>query len=149
MSKDLAENRRARFDYEIMETYEAGIELLGFEVKAIKTGRGNLTGSFAIVKNNEVFLLNANVPPYQPKNAPKDYDPQRTRKLLLKKSEVKELLGKTSQSGLTLIPLKIYLKRGMIKILLGLARHKKKGDKRETIKKRETQRDIDRVMKKF
>lgn len=147
--KDLAENRRARFDYEILDTYEAGIELLGFEVKTIKTGRGNLTGSFAVVKNNEVFLLNANIPPYQPKNAPKDYQPDRTRRLLLKKTEIKELLGKTSQSGLTLVPLKIYLKRGMIKILLGLARHKKKGDKRETIKKRETQRDIDRAVKNF
>lgn len=147
--QSLSENRRASFDYEILETYEAGVELYGFEVKAIKTGRGNLTGSFAVIKNNEAFLLNANIPPYQPKNAPKDYDPLRSRKLLLKKSEIRELLGKTSQSGLTLVPLKIYLKRGMIKILLGLARHKKKGDKRETIKKRETQRDIGRAIKNF
>lgn len=146
--KDLAENRRARFDYEILDTYEAGIELLGLEVKAVKTGRGNLTGSFAVVKNNEVFLLNANIPAYQPKNAPKDYDPLRSRKLLLKKSEIKELLGKTAQKGLTLIPLKMYNKNGRVKLLLGLARHKKTGDKRETIKRRETEREMKRVMKR-
>lgn len=144
--KDLAENRRAHFDYEILETYEAGMELLGTEVKAIKTGKGNLTGSFAVVKNNEVFLLNANIPPHQPKNAPKDYDPQRTRKLLLKKSEIKELLGKTAQKGLTLVPLKMYNKRNKIKILIGLARNKKTRDKREDIKKRDVDREVKRTL---
>lgn len=144
---NLAENRRVGFDYEILDTYEAGIELKGFEVKAIKTGHINLTGSFAMIKNNVAFLLNATIPPYQPKNAPKDYDFQRTRRLLLHKSEIKELVGKTAQKGLTLVPLKMYNKRGKIKILLGLARAKKKGDKRETIKKRETEREIDRVIK--
>lgn len=145
---ELAENRRARFDYEILETYEAGIELLGFEVKAIKTGRGNLTGSFAVIKNSEAFLLNANVPPYQPKNSPRDYDPQRTRRLLLKKSEIRELFGKTTQKGLTIVPLKAYTKRGKVKILLGLARSKKKSDKREVIKQRESQREIAQEIKR-
>lgn len=143
----LSENRKAGFDYEILETYEAGMELLGFEVKAIKTGRCSLVGSFAVVKDNQVWLLNANIPPYQAKNTPPSYQPNRTRRLLLKKQEIKELFGKISRSGLTLIPLKIYAKRGIIKALLGLARHKKKSDKRETIKKRETERDISRVIK--
>lgn len=142
---DLAVNRRARFDYEILETVEAGIELHGFEVKAIKTGHINLTGSFAVIKNNEVWLLNTTVPPYQPKNAPTDYDQIRTRRLLLKKSEIKELIGKAAQKGLTIIPLKVYTKRGRIKVLLGLGKHKRKEDKREVIKKRETEREIRRI----
>lgn len=142
----LAENRKARFDYEILETYEAGMELLGTEVKAIKTGRGNLTGCFAVIRNNEAFLLNANIPAYQPANAPKNYDPQRTRRLLLKKAEIRELLGKTAQKGLTLIPLKMYNKNGKIKVLLGLGRNKKKSDKRETIKKRDVEREVKRTL---
>lgn len=148
MSKDLAENRRARFDYDILETYEAGMELLGTEVKAIKIGHGNLTGSFAVIRQNQAWLLGANIPPYQPANAPRDYDPERTRRLLLKKAEIKELLGRTARKGLTLVPLKMYNKNRKIKLLLGLARHKKTSDKRETIKKREMEREIDRVIKR-
>lgn len=140
-------NRKAYFDYEILETYEAGIELLGLEVKAIKTGRLNLTGSFAVVKNKEVYLLNANIPAYQPKNASADYDPYRSRRLLLHKSEIKELIGKSAQKGLTLVPLKVYTKHNRIKILLGLGKYKKKIDKREIIKKRETEREVERVLK--
>ena len=145
---DIISNRRAYFDYEILETYEAGMELFGFEVKSVKTGHGNLSGCFAVIRNNEAYLLSATIPAYQPKNAPKDYDPTRTRRLLLHKSEIKELLGKTAQKGLTLVPLKLYNKNGKVKILLGLARHKKSGDKRETIKKRDTEREINRAMKK-
>jgi len=164
-------NRKAHFDYEILETYEAGIELFGFEVKSVKTGRLNLTGSFAVihpvrsqipkefadakshrtssgVKGWEVWLLNAHIPAYQPKNAPPDYDPTRSRRLLLHKSEIKELIGKSAQKGLTIVPLKVYTKRNRIKILLGLARHKKKTDKRELIKRRETEREIERVLKR-
>ena len=144
----LAENRRARFDYEILETYEAGIELYGFEVKAIKTGRSSLAGSFVVIKNNEAFLLNTVVSPYQVKNTPSNYNPDRSRKLLLHRREIEELVGKTAQKGLTIIPLKVYTKRGKIKLLLGLARHKKKGDKREVIKRRESQRDIARELKR-
>lgn len=145
---ELSVNRRAHFDYEILETIEAGIELRGFEVKAIKTGHISLTGSFAVTKNNEVWLLNATVPPYQPKNTPTDYDPIRTRRLLLKKLEIKELIGKAAQKGLTLVPLKVYTKRDRIKVLLGLGKHKKKADKREVIKKRESKREIDRTLKR-
>lgn len=144
---NLAENRRTHFDYEILETYEAGIELFGFEVKAVKTGRVNLTGSFAVIKDNEIWLLNASVPAYQPKNAPPDYDPTRSRRLLLHKSEIKELIGKSAQKGLTLVPLKVYNKRNRIKVLLGLGKHKKKIDKREIIKKRDAQREAERVLK--
>lgn len=145
---DLAVNRRAYFDYEILETYEAGIVLFGFETKAVKTGRINLAGSFAVIKNNEAWLLNASIPAYQPANTPESYDPVRTRRLLLHKSEIKELIGQSAQKGLTIVPLKMYNKRNRIKILLGLARHKKSRDKRETIKKREAERDIKRVLKR-
>jgi len=145
---DLSQNRRARFDYEILETYEAGMELLGTEVKSVKSGQAGLSGSFAVAKGEEFWLLNASVPPYQPKNSPKDYNPLRSRRLLLHKKEIKELIGKTSERGLTLVPLKLYNKAGKIKILLGLARNKKKKDKRETIKKRETEREIAREIKR-
>ncbi len=144
---DLADNRRARFDYEILETIEAGIELRGFEVKSVKTGHINLAGAFAVIKNNEAWLLNTTIPPYQPGNTPSDYDPTRSRRLLLRKSEIKELIGRASQKGLTLVPLKVYTKKSKIKVLLGLGRHKKKGDKRETIKKREAEREMERATK--
>jgi SsrA-binding protein len=146
-----AENRRAHFDYQILETYEAGIELKGFEVKAIKSGRVSIASSFALPRAGsrgvELFLLNADIPPYQPANTPGDYDPKRSRRLLLKAHEIKTLLGKTKAEGLTLIPLKMYNKRGLVKVLLGLGRPKKKGDKREAIRKRETKREIERTLR--
>ncbi len=145
---EISVNRRAYFDYEILDTYEAGIELLGFEVKAVKTGRINLAGAFAVIKDSETWLLNATISPHQPKNAPSDYDPSRSRRLLLHKSEIKELIGAAAQKGLTIVPLKVYTKHNRVKILIGLARHKKKGDKRETIKKRETEREIERTLKR-
>ncbi|QQG44943.1 MAG: SsrA-binding protein SmpB [Candidatus Sungiibacteriota bacterium] len=144
---DIAVNRRAYFDYEVLDTYEAGIELRGFEVKAIKTGHINLSGSFAVIKNNEAWLINATIPPHQPKNAPPDYDPIRTRRLLLHKSETKELIGASAQKGLTIVPLKVYTKRNRVKILIGLARHKRKTDKREIIKKRDTEREVKRALR--
>ena len=148
MYMEIASNRRAYFDYEILETYEAGIELFGFEVKAVKSGRINLTGAYAVVKDNEVWLLNATISPYQARNTPADYDPTRSRRLLLHKSEIKELIGKSAQKGLTIVPLKVYTKRGRIKISLGLAKHKKSSDKRETIKRREAEREIKREIKR-
>ncbi|MCX6702291.1 MAG: SsrA-binding protein SmpB [Candidatus Wolfebacteria bacterium] len=140
----IAENKRAYFDYSILETYEAGIELLGFEVKAIKSGRMNLGGSFVVLRGGEAWLLNADIPPYQPLNTPEDYDSKRTRKLLLKKSELEGLIGRTKEKGLTLIPLKAYTKNHRIKLEIGLARSKKAPDKRESIKKREALREIRR-----
>ena len=147
MAKPLSENRRARFDYDIIDTYEAGIELKGFEVKSVTNGRGNLTGAYAIVRGGEVWLLNMEIPPYQPANMPSDYDSTRTRRLLLKKEEIKVLTGKIKERGLTLIPLKLYSKNRRIKIALGLGKAKKKYDKREAIKKRETEREIRRHLK--
>ncbi len=144
----IATNKRAYFDYQILETYEAGVELLGFEVKSIKTGRINLAGSYAVIKDNQIWLLNADIPPYQPKNMPKDYDSKRTRRLLLKKSEIKNLIGRTQEKGLTLVPLKVYTKSktGKIKIEIGLAKSRRKADKRELIKKREAEREIKKMV---
>ena len=144
---DISVNRRAHFDYEILSTYEAGIALFGFEVKAVKTGRINLAGAYALIRGGEAWLLNATIPPYQAANTPLDYDPTRTRRLLLHKSQITELIGATAEKGLTMVPLKVYTERNRVKILLGLGRHKKKGDKRESIKRRETNREIERTLK--
>ncbi|MEK7086772.1 MAG: SsrA-binding protein, partial [Patescibacteria group bacterium] len=114
----LSENKKAGFDYEILEKFQAGIELTGHETKSAKTGRLNLTGSHAIVRDNEIFLVGANIQSFQPGNAPESYDPQRTRKLLLKREEIKYLLGKT-KAGLTLVPLRAYTNRGLIKLEIG------------------------------
>ncbi|MFH1462685.1 MAG: SsrA-binding protein SmpB [bacterium] len=138
----LAENKKAYFNYEILEKFEAGVVLIGQEVKAIKSGRINLAGSYVVLREEEVYLVGANIPPYQPKNAPSDYNAERSRKLLLRKLEIKHLIGKTQQKGLTLVPLKVYTKKGKIKIEFGLAKGKKKADKRESIKKRESDRNI-------
>ncbi len=142
-----AENKKAYFKYKILEKIEAGISLIGQEVKSIKLGRINLTGSYVVVKNEEMYLIGCNVPAYQPKNAPKDYNSERSRKLLLKKSEIKQLIGKTQQKGLTLIPLKVYAKKGIIKIEFGIAKVLKKVDKREKIKKKDSERTIQRALR--
>ena len=146
--KTFAENKKVYFNYQILEKFEAGMVLIGTEVKSIKSGRINLVGSYVIIKNEEVYLIGAKIPPYQPKNAPPDYNPERLRKLLLKKSEIKYLIGKSKQKGLTLMPLRVYTKRGKIKLEFGIVKGKKKFDKRELIKKRETEREIRRALKK-
>jgi len=140
----LIENKKALFDYYIIERFEAGIVLNGQEVKSIKTKKVSLIGSYAVIKNNEIFLLNANIPPFQPKNIHFEYNPLRTRKLLLKKKEIKYLIGKIQQKGLTLVPLKMYTKKGKIKLEIAIAKGKGKTDKREAIKKR----DIDSEMRR-
>jgi len=145
--KVLADNKRAYYNYEILDKYEAGMVLAGHEVKSIRTGHIGLKGSYVVLKGKEVYLIGATIPPYQPKNTPEDYDPARSRKLLLKKSEIKELLGKSKEKGLTLIPLKIYTKYAKIKLEFGVGKGKKKTDKRETIKKREIEREIERELK--
>ena len=136
----LATNPRAKFDYQILETYEAGLVLAGFEVKAVKNGRMALKGSYVTIKNEEVWLINAQITPYQPKNTPADYEPSRTRKLLLRKKELKQIFGRSKEPGVTIIPLKVYRRGGLIKLAIGIARGKKQFDKRETIKKREFER---------
>ena len=145
--KLLAKNKKAYYKYEILEKFEAGIVLIGQEVKSIKSGRINLAGSYIILKDNEVYLTGCHIPPYQPKNAPPDYNPERSRKLLLKKSEIKYLIGKSKQKGLTMVPLRVYTKRGKIKIEFTIAKGKKKFDKKELIKKRETEREMRRELK--
>lgn len=138
----LAQNRRANFDYNLLEKYTAGVELTGHEVKSLKTRGGDLSASYITTKDGEAFLLNAQIPSFQPKNAPADYDPTRTRRLLLTKQELRTLFGKT-KAGLTIIPLKVYdTHRGLIKIDIAVARGRKKGDKREYLKKREAEREI-------
>ena len=151
--KVFAENKKAYFNYQILEKIEAGIILIGQEVKSIKLGRINLAGSFVILKRTntkgipEAFLIGAGIPPYQPKNAPPDYNPERLRKLLLQKKEIQYLIGKTQQKGLTLIPLKVYTKGVKIKLEFGIAKGLKKRDKRELIKKRETEREIEKEIR--
>lgn len=139
-----AENRKAKFDYEILEKYEAGIELLGSEVKSIRKGQMSLEGAFVIVRGGETFLINANIPPYQPKNTPKDYNPLKNRKLLLTKKEIAELAGSEKNRSLTIVPISVYNKGRKIKVEIALVKGKKKHDKRESIKKRETEREIRR-----
>ncbi len=145
--KTLSENKKAYFNYLILEKFEAGISLIGQEVKSIKGGRINLAGSYVVLRGEEVYLVGASVPPYQPKNAPADYNPERSRKLLLKKTEIKHLIGKIKERGLTLVPLRVYTKRGKIKLEFGVAKGKKKADKRDLIKKREAERDMKRELK--
>lgn len=144
----LSENRRARFDYMILERVDAGIELLGHEVKSVKAGKMTLAGSFGVVRGNEIYLIGANVPPYQAGNVPKDYDPMRSRRLLLKREEIVDLISKMKERGLTLVPLHVYTKGALVKIELGLCRGKRGPDKREAIRKRETKREVDRTLKK-
>ncbi len=139
-----AENRKARFDYEILEKYEAGIELIGTEVKSVRGGSMSLEGAFAIVRGGEAYLINANIPPYQAKNAPKDYDPLRNRKILLTKKELSGLTASEKNKSLTIVPISVYNKGRKIKIEIALVKGKKKFDKREDIKKREVDRDIRR-----
>jgi SsrA-binding protein len=145
--KILAENKKAYFNYQILEKFEAGIALIGQEVKSLKTRGVNLAGSYVVLKNSEFFWIGANIPPYQPKNVPPDYNPERSRKLLLKKSEIKYLIGKAKERGLTLIPLRVYTKDGKIKLEFGIGKGKKKFDKREVIRKREAEREIKRALK--
>ncbi|MFH1460906.1 MAG: SsrA-binding protein SmpB [Patescibacteria group bacterium] len=144
---NLTTNPRARYDYSILETFEAGIVLAGQEVKSVKNGRMSLKGSYVTIKNEEVWLINALIPPYQPRNTPDNYDSTRTRKLLLNKKEIKSLIGKTKQKGLTLVPLRVYTEHNRIKLEFGLGQGRKKFDKREKIKKREAERRIDRALR--
>lgn len=147
--KVVSDNRQARFQYEILETYEAGIELLGTEVKSIREGRVNLRDGFALVRDGEVWLQNVHISPSKSASQFFNHDPRRTRKLLLHRDEIRKLIGKTEQKGLTLVPLKLYLKRGWVKVSLGLARGKKLHDKRETLKRKQINREVERALKNY
>jgi SsrA-binding protein len=144
----LIDNRKAHFNYEVISKYEAGIELFGFEVKSVLNGRAILAGAFAIVRGGEVYLMNMQIPPYQVGNTPLDYDPTRTRKLLLSKKQIKEIAPSDNMKGLTLVPLSLYSKGRLIKVELAVVKGKKNYDKRETIKKRDVAREIDREYKR-
>jgi SsrA-binding protein len=143
------ENKKVFFNYEITDTLEAGIELFGYEVKSVKAGTGSLEGSYILVRGKEAFLIGARVSPYQTNNTPKDYDPLRNRKLILHKEEIEKLeVSGEKGKGLTVVPICIYNSGNRIKVEVGIAKGKKKFDKRETIKKRETDREIRRELKR-
>jgi SsrA-binding protein len=143
----LAVNKRAHFDYTISDKFEAGLVLAGQEVKSVKTGHISLKGSFVTIRGSELFLTNANIPFYKHAGEMKNYDPTQPRKLLLKKSEIKSLIGKARVHGLTLVPLRVYTKKRYIKLEFGVGKGKKEFDKRETIGKREAKRKIERELK--
>ena len=142
----VAENRKAFHDYHIIETFEAGVALLGTEVKAIREGRVNLRDSFARVESGEVFLYNVHISPYSHRGYA-DHEPLRQRKLLLHKDEIRKLIGKTVERGMTLVPIRMYFKNGRVKVALSLAKGKKDYDKRETIKRREVDRETRAAIK--
>ena len=140
----IATNRRARFDYEILDTFEAGIVLLGPEVKSLRAGKANLSDSYAMIRRGEAWLMNCHISPYD-KAGRNNPEPRRERKLLLHRNELGRLQGKLAEKGLTLIPLELYFKNGRAKARLGLGRGKRRYDKRQTIRKREEERDMKRV----
>jgi SsrA-binding protein len=143
----LAENKKLHFDYEVMQTYDAGIELLGVEVKSLRTHGGTLDGAYVAIRGGEAFLMQMSIPAYQPANTPEGYDPLRTRKLILTKPEIRDLAAIEAGKGLTIAPIKLYNKGKKVKVSIGVVRGKKKFDKRETIKRRESDRDIHRTLK--
>jgi SsrA-binding protein len=140
----IAKNRRARFDYEILDTFEAGIVLRGPEVKSLRDGKANLSDSYAQIRRGEIYLVNAHIAPYAQASR-ENVDPRRERKLLLHKAEIVRLGGRVAERGFTLIPLQLYFSNGRAKVELGLARGKRRYDKRESIRRRETERELQRV----
>lgn len=145
--KIVADNRQARFQYEILETYEVGVELRGTEVKSIRQGKANLRDGYALIRNGEAWLHNIHISPHQSTIQAYNHDPRRTRKLLLHQQEIRKLIGQVEQQGLTLVPLKMYLKRGWVKLTLALVRGKKLHDKREDLKRKQDKREMERIIK--
>lgn len=143
----LIQNRKVFFNYEVLEKIEAGIELLGIEVKSLRNGQGSLDGTHITIRGGEAYLIGMDIPAYQPKNTPADYNPKRNRRLLLTKKELAELGGKESSRGLTLVPISVYNKGRSLKMEIAIVRGKKKFDKRESTKKRETEREMRRTLK--
>lgn len=147
--KIVSDNRQARFQYEILDTLEAGIQLQGTEVKSIRAGKVNLRDGYVLIRNNEAWLLNIHISPYNASGAYFNHEPKRDRKLLLHSKEIRRLIGQLEEKGLTLVPLKMYMKGSLVKLSLGLGRGKKLHDKRDTIKKRQDQRDMQRALKSY
>ncbi len=146
MAEMLIQNKKVYFNYEITEKFTAGIELFGFEVKTLRKKQGSLEGAYITVRGGEAFLIGANIPAFQPQNAPEDFDPLRNRKLLLTKKELNELANNEDKKGLTIVAIAVYNMGRKLKLELGIARGKKTFDKRETIKKREVDREIRRTL---
>lgn len=144
----LVQNKKFHLNFDPLEEYEAGMELLGHEVKALKNKQGSLEGAHVIIRGDEAFLVNMHIPPYQPGNTPESYNPERPRRLLLARKEIGELAGFERQKGLTIVPISVYSKNRKIKIALAAAKGKKKYDKRQTIKARDEKRQIEREMKR-
>jgi len=145
-TKVICKNRKARFNFEIEDTFEAGIALLGSEVKSLRMGKANLSDSYARIQNGEILLVDAHISPYDQAGR-ENHDPLRRRKLLLHKREIKRLVGKVAAKGFSLIPLKLYFKNGKVKVELALARGKKAFDKREAIRKKDERRELERLSK--
>ena len=144
---NLIENKKARLHYELMDDYEAGLDLRGFEVASLRARHGSLEGSHVVIRGGEAFLVGATIPPYQPNNTPPTYDPGRARRLLLSKKHIGTLAGREKQKGLTIVPISVYNKGRFLKLKIAVARGKKKYDKREAIKAREDKRRIARTLK--
>ena len=144
---DFVQNKKAYFDYEFLEQYEAGVVLQGHEVKSLRAGKASLNGAYVIIRGKEAYLVNASISPYQVANTPKGYDPERARKLLLSKKQIEELEQGSERNGLTIVATRWYNNKRKVKLGIALARGKKKADKRETLKARDNKREIDRIMK--
>jgi SsrA-binding protein len=144
----LVKNKSARRDYKILKTYEAGIELRGHEVKSLRAKQGSLQGAHVVVRGGEAWLVEAHIPAFQPANTPQDFDPNRTRRLLLHQEEIADLGGQERKGGIAIIPLSMYNKNGRIKLEVAVAKGKKKHDKRKDIKKRDMQREAERTLKR-
>ncbi|HVU06606.1 MAG TPA: SsrA-binding protein SmpB [Candidatus Paceibacterota bacterium] len=143
----LAENKKAFFDYEILDEYEAGIELLGLEAKSLRTHGAVLDGAYVTIRGGEAYILQMSIAPYQPTNTPADYDPMRMRRLIMTKAEIRQLADMEAKKGLTIVPIRVYNKGTKLKVAIAVVRGKKKFDKRASIQKRETDRDIRRTLK--
>ena len=143
----LIQNKKVRFNFELLKTFEAGLELFGSEVKSLRNKKGNLEGSYVVVRGGEAYLVGATIPPYQPANTPKEYDSERTRRLLITKKEIIQLAEAESQKGLTIVPISVYNKGRKLKLQIAIARGKKKFDKREILKERASKKAIERQLK--
>jgi SsrA-binding protein len=144
--ESIARNKRARFDYEILDVFEAGLVLKGTEVKSLRDGRANISDAYGIIKDGEAYLLNLHISPYESRGYA-NHEPDRTRKLLLHRKEIRRLIGATERQGLTLVPLELYFKHGMAKVALALGKGKKLHDKRDTAKERDAQREMARAVR--
>jgi SsrA-binding protein len=143
----LVDNKRATFDYSVLETMEAGLELLGYEVKSLRAGQGSLKGARVVARGGEAYLVGATIPAWQAANAPNSYDPERTRRLLLNKKQIAQVLSAESEKGLTIIPLSVYNKGRNLKLGIAIARGKKAHDKRQSIQERDEKRSMARTLK--